>query len=510
MNFPAPKLSHREVSERWEAFRNNLMRDTPAPVGESERDKQARVKRLKGNFEEFCKYYFPNYTSAPFAKFHLRFAKKVAASDTCYLVRAWAREHAKSVVAGLFVPLFEMVNGRLHNMLLVSHSYDNACELLMPIMLNLESNQRFIHDFGAQKSWRGWEVGKFVTAGGCSFRAIGAGQSPRGSRNEEKRPDFILVDDIDTDEECRNETRLKKKWDWVEQALFPTMSISGRKRFIFVGNIIGKNSVIVRASEKADDFEQINILDKNGQPSWPERYTLADVNYMLSKISYASGQKEYFNNPISEGTVFKDIKWGKVPPLARFKFVVAYCDASYSNSRKNDFKALPLVGELDGDYYIIKAYLEQTVLQTMVKWFFDLRDHVAGKTQVYNYIECNGFQDPWYQDVFMPALRTAERERGTMPVSPDDRDKPDKFSRVEGNLEPLNRRGSLIFNEAEKTDPHMARLVEQFKAIEPSLPAHDDGPDAVEGAYWIISNKLRVMAPPTVKPGKGTRGKFKY
>lgn len=508
MKFPEPKLSKREISERWEAFRINLVRETPVPTGESEAEKLKRIARLKGNFEEFCKYYWPNYCSAPFAKFHLNLAKKIAKSDRIYIVRAWAREHSKSVVAGLFIPLFEMVNDRLDNMLLVSHNYDNACELLMPIMLSLESNQRFIHDFGPQKSWRGWEVGRFVTASGKSFRALGAGQSPRGSRNEEKRPDYILIDDIDTDEEGRNDERVKKKWNWVEQALFPTLSISGRKRFVIVGNIIHKNSIIVRAKEKADDFEQINILDKNGQPSWKERYNLDDVNYMLSKISYASGQKEYYNNPISEGTVFKDIKWGKVPPLNKFRFLVAYCDASYSNSRKNDFKALPLIGELDGDYYIIKAYLEQTVLNKMVCWFYDLRDYVRERTQIYNYIECNGFQDPWYNDVFMPAVRAMEKEKGTLAITPDDRDKPDKFSRIEGNLEPLNRRGSLIFNEAEKEDPHMKRLVEQFEAIEPALSAHDDGPDATEGAYWIINNKLRILAP--IKVGHDRRSAKKW
>lgn len=497
-----------KVLQRWDEYRKSLERDISVPTKETESQQKARKARLLSNFEEFCKYYFPNYCSAPFAKFHLNFARRVAKSDKIYIVRAWAREHAKSVVSGLFIPMFEMFNGRLHNMLLVSHSYDNAAELLMPLMINLESNPRIMHDFGVQKSWRGWETGRFITANGCSFRALGAGQSPRGSRNEEKRPDFILIDDIDTDEEARNPTRIKKKWDWIEQALWPTLSISGRKRFVIVGNIIAKNSIVVRAAEKADDFEQINILDKNGNPSWKERYTQADVQYMLSKISYASGQKEYFNNPISEGTVFTDIRWGAVPDLRKFNFVVTYCDSSYKDSRKNDFKAVIMVGEHAGTYYIIRARLEQTTLQKMLEWFYDFRDFLKEKTQCYFYVECNGFQDAWYQDVFLPALRNMEAAKGTMPISPDDRDKPDKFSRIEGNLEPINRRGALIFNQAEQGDPHMQRLVEQFQAIEPGLPAHDDGPDATEGAYWIINHKLRKLAPVIVK--QNARRKNKY
>lgn len=78
-------------------------------------------------------------------------------------------------------------------------------------------------------------------------------------------------------------------------------------------------------------------------------------------------------------------------------------------------------------------------------------------------------------------------------VSPDERKKPDKFARIEGNLEPLNRQGRLILNIAEKSNPHMQRLEEQFKAVDPQLSAHVDGPDAVEGAVWIINNKMAAL-----------------
>lgn len=499
--------TEKEWIQKWDAYRKSVEQDSTVEYKEDLKTKQARIKRLLSNYEEFCKYYFAKYADAPHAPFHLRFQKKISSSDTIYICRAWAREHGKSVQAGLFLPLFEMFNDRLYNFLLVSHSYDNACELLMPLMIQLESNARIINDFGAQKSWRGWEVGKFVTADRRSFRAIGSGQSPRGTRNEEKRPDFILIDDIDTDEEARNPVRMKKKWDWVEQALWPTMSIDGRKRFVVVGNIIAKDGVVVRASKMADDFEQIDIYDKKGNPSW-QRYTLKQCQYMISKISYASAQKEYFNNPINEGTVFHDLKYDKVPDLRKFRHLVCYCDSSYKNSRKNDFKAIVLIGELDGFYYIIKARLEQTTLHQMLLWFFDIRDYVNERTQVYYAVECNGFQDAWYQDVFLPALRIMERTKGTLPITPDDRDKPDKFSRIEGNLEPLNRRGQLIFNVAEKEDPHMKRLDEQFLAIEPQLSAHDDGPDATEGGVWMLNTKLRQMGPINVTPQR--RSKHRY
>jgi hypothetical protein len=494
---------------RWDDYRKNVERLTEVSYQESEGDKLARVARLKGDFEAFCKYYYPQYYSAAFAPFHLRFAKKVINNKVLYAVWALAREHAKSVISGLFLPTFEMVNGRMKNMLMVSHSYDNACELLMPLMINLESNQRLLNDFGNFKTFRGWEVGRFVTGSGCSFRALGAGQSPRGSRNEEKRPDFILIDDIDTDEECRNQARVDKKWAWVEQALFPTMSISGSKRFLVVGNIIAKDSIVVKASKVADYFDKVNILDKNGKPSWSERYKMEDVNYMLSKISYASGQKEYFNNPINPGTVFKDIIWDKVPPLSKFRFVVAYCDPSYKASKTSDFKGIPLVGEYQGNFYVLTCFLEQTTVANMIGWYYHLDEWVAGRAAIYNYIEAGSLQDTFYTELFLPQLVQAGKARGKhLSISPDHRSKPDKFTRIEATLEPLNRQGRLIFNIAEEKNPHMQRLEEQMKAIEPALGAHDDGPDALEGAVWMLNNKLRLLEP--IKVGKDRRSKYKY
>lgn len=503
------KTFEKEALARWEIYRKSVELIVEHGYDESDEAREERVSALKSDFKAFCEYYFPQYCTAPFAKFQLDFAKRVIKSDKLYIVRAWAREHAKSVIAGLMLPIFLMVNKKMKNMLLVSHSYENAVELLMPLMINLESNERLRRDFGDYKTNRGWEVGRFVTGQGCSFRAIGAGQSPRGSRNEEARPDLILVDDIDTDKESRNQAIINKKWDWIEQALFPTMSISGSKRFIVVGNIIAKDSTVVKASKVADDFEKINILDAKGNPSWKERYKLEDVNYMLSKISYASGQKEYFNNPINPGTVFKDIVWDKVPPLSKLRYVVAYCDPSYKASKTSDFKAIPLVGEHMGNFYVFTCFLEQNTVANMIGWFYHLDEYVAGRTAIYNYIEAGTLQDTFYQELFLPQLIKAGKERGKhLSISPDHRIKPDKFTRIEATLEPLNRQGRLIFNIAEAKNPHMQRLEEQMKAIEPILSGHDDGPDALEGATWIINNKLRVLAP--IKVGLDKRTKHKY
>ena len=496
-------VAQKQLLTDWDNYIKNVMRETEVPFKESEGDKARRIKSLLGNFKAFCKYYFPNFTTADFAEFHLEFANKVIDNSTIYAVIAWSREHSKSVVSGLFLPLFLKFNKELFNMILVSNSYDKAEELLMPIMVALEFNQRIINDFGLQRGYGHWESRKITTRDGCSFRALGAGQSPRGLRQDEKRPDFILVDDIDIDEEGRNDNRVKNKWEWLEQALYPAMSVSGPKRFIVAGNIIHKNSIVVRASKMADYFRQVNILDKKGRPAWKERYSMEQINYMLSKISYASAQKEYFNNPISTGTVFKDMRYGKIPPLSKFRFLVCYTDPSFKESKKSDFKATGLLGLYEGNYYIIKAFVEQTSTAAMIDWHYQIRDFVGDKNTVYYFIEAN-----MLQDIFLEEFKKIALTKGYIPIQPDIRKKADKFSRIEATLEPLHRTGRLILNEDEKKNPHMMRLAEQFEAIEPSLPAHDDAPDMVEGGIYIINTKMQFLGPIKVIGKKQSSKKY--
>lgn len=508
------KLRDRDKFREWELFRDNLRRSTPVPK-ETTAEKAKRKAHLEDHPLEWFRYYFPNYCSHPFALFQKRSVNKILESETIYSVDAWAREHAKTAIS-MMVKLYCLLTGRIFNILFVSKSFDNAVDLLTPMLINLESNERLINDYGIQKGFGTWDysAGKWVLTSKGSIRAIGTGQSPRGTRNEEKRPDWLEFDDADDDEVVMSLPRLNKVWNWIEQAAIPAMSIDHPKKILFKGNIIAKDSIITRAILKADFHQIVNLLDKNGEPTWKERFKMEDVNWILSKISYASGQKEYFNNPITDGTVFKEIRWDKVPPLSNFKFLVAYGDPAPSNREAKGkggacYKTIVLVGRQGEKFYIITCFLEHVVNKTFVEWYYDIEKYVNQKTQVYNYLENNSLQDPFFQQVFIPLFSQLSKEKGfSINITGDQRKKPDKFARIEGNLEPLNRNGNLIFNEAEIKNPHMVRLKEQFEAVEPTLSALVDGPDAVEGGVWIINSKLRSMQPPSSVPRKTNKNRY--
>ena len=491
------KMKQRDKSslQFWEEFRRDILESTSIPK-ESEAEKLKRIKRLEANPEEWFIFHFQKYCTALPAKFHIQATQRLLSNDRWYEVRAWSRELAKSARI-MMETLYLAFTGKVKNVLIVSSTVEAAERLLKPFQMFLEESQRIRHDYGNQKYLGHWEDGEFTTVSGVSFRAIGAGQSPRGTRNDNFRPDMIIIDDFDTDEECRNPVIVDKKWKWIEQALIPTVSVSGSYRFVFNGNIIAKDCAITRAMKKADFVSIINIRDKNGKSSWAEKNSEKDIDDILNKISFASAQKEYFNNPVTEGAVFKDIQWAKCPRMSSLKFIMNYGDPAPSNSenKKNCYKAVVQLGLLNGILYVYNCRLEHVSNDKFVNWYYELEALVNG-TQVYNYIENNTLQDPFFQQVFIPLFNDAAKLNGhQIHVSPDERKKPDKFARIEGNLEPLNRIGKLIFNIDEKANPHMQRLEEQFKSVDPQLSAPVDGPDAVEGGYFILNNKIKASSP---------------
>jgi hypothetical protein len=488
--------SNRQLYSNWDEYRKSLLLDTIADEGLSAAELLIRRAELEAKPLEWIKYFFPRFASADFAPFQKKFIKRGLEHPEWYEVLSWSRELSKTTTV-MFVVLYLVLTGKKKNVILSSASYDNAERLLEPYRANLDTNPRIKLYYGEQPLVGHWELGEFRTKNGASFRALGAGQSPRGTKNEEIRPDVLLQDDFDTDEDCRNTDIINKKWDWFEQALYPTRSISEPLLIIWCGNIIAKDCCITRAGKLADSWDVINIRDKQGKSSWPEKNSEEDIDRALSKISTRSAQQEYYNNPVSEGETFKEIQWGPVPALNQFKFLVSYGDPAPSNNRTkaNSYKSNFLVGQIDGKFYIITGYLDRVTNSEYVDWYYYINQYVGSKTQTYYFIENNTLQDPFYQQVFIPLFAEAGKKNGYyMPVSPDDRKKPDKYARIEGNLEPLTRQSRLIFNEAEKSNPHMQRLAEQFLLVNPRLNAPADGPDCIEGGVWICNMKAAALS----------------
>lgn len=489
------KKTDKQYYDLWQEFRDNINKATPVNLQESKADQLKRVSELEKDTESWFSYYFPNfYTSEP-APFHKKATKRVLNNDEWFEVRAWSRELAKSARTMMEV-LFLTITGKKRNVIMVSATASDAERLLLPYKSILESNNRIIHDYGVQESLGNWSADEFITKKGVAFRAIGAGQSPRGTRNEEVRPDVILIDDIDTDEEVRNPQRIKNKVNWVMEALYATRSISNPLLMIVCGNIIGKFTTVTELAKKADHFEIINIRDKHGKSTWPTKNTEEMIDRVLKPISYRSAQKEYFNNPLKEGDVFKSIKYGKAPSLRSCEAVVVYADPSTSNkdnkSTGTSYKCVIVVGLKNSAYYVYWIRLAQTSNSKFVDWLYEANNYlIKEKVDIRRiWLENNSLQDPFYEQVIKPEIKRRARNYKTrLPISLDDRKKPDKFFRIEGTLEPIHRSGDLIFSDRLKDSPDMEVMEDQMLDVSPTSKTMD-GPDALEGAVHKLQTKI--------------------
>ena len=458
---------------------------------DSTEEQEQRIAKAQTDYEFFVRTYFPHIARCKCGKFQIDAAKFIRKNQNTRAVFEWARGHAKSTHMGVFVPLWLKIQKerQFHTLVLVSKSEDSADRLLADLQAELQFNELFINDFGKQMKEGNWAEGEFTTQDDYYFTSIGRGQSPRGLKNHSHRPDYIIIDDIDDDEMVRNEQRVSKATEWVLSALFGTME-AGRGRFIMVGNRIAKKSILSNIIERPGvHHTKVNILDKDGHPSWKENYTASEVAEMRSMMGERNFQKEYMNNPLTEGAIFqqKHIHYGKMIQLKEYRQLICYTDPSFKNSATADYKATMLVGKTpDGHFHLLKAFADQTSVSQMVEWHYQIMDYVDGKVPVMYYMESN-----FMQDLMLDEFKKVGNTIGLhVPIRGDSRKKPDKFARIEA-MQPLFERGLVVFNEKEKNSPGMQVLEEQLLMFERGRSSHDDAPDSLESAIWMLSQRTR-------------------
>ena len=167
----------------WEKYKEDIARATPVDRNMTAAEREKHREYLEKHPIEWIKFFFPNYAKYEFADFQKKAIRRIIAHDEWFEVLSWSRELAKSTVT-MFIVMNLTLTGRKKNVILTSNSKDNAVRLLDPYRANLEANGRIMAYYGKQELPGSWTEDEFTTKGKVSFRALGAGQSPRGSRNE--------------------------------------------------------------------------------------------------------------------------------------------------------------------------------------------------------------------------------------------------------------------------------------------------------------------------------------
>ena len=456
------------------------------------------------------------------------------------------RGHAKSTVVSLAYLLWSVLFDHERFALIISATKEQAVQLLKNIKDEIQTNERLLIDFpgvchppGSKATPKPWRDNSIALHNGVLIRALGAGQSIRGTKHGSHRPSLIIVDDLENQDQCESADQRYKLRDWFEKALLKAGD--ERTNVIVVGTILhydsllanlthtklargkgaGWDSRIYRAIESFSDrpdlwelWESVRFGEKpfkgdNIGPEgakmffdyyrnqmlegtrvlWPQREDYLQLMQLRADESRASFQSEKQNEPLDpEQCLFSEDS---------FK----YWDDEYADATEL-LTALKghcrIYGACDpslgrrgnrGDYTAIVTVVKDTRSKRIYVVHADLARRKPEKTiekilslaTTFEYdkflIEANQFQE-------VLANQLQDRARAmNVRLYPEKVDHTShKQTRIE-SLEPVISSGQLRFNRSHQL------LLEQLRQF--PLGAHDDGPDALEMAVY------RALKPPS-------------
>jgi len=163
---------------------------------------------------------FPDKFPLPFcAEMHEYF---VQIRKDPYTVTEAPRNHAKTTIKCFLIPIFQsLVEPESFRFYLNVQATDKkALAINRAIMAELESNEDLRALYGDQVSYR-WTAEEFILNNGTIFKAVSTGQSIRGIHYRNRRPSYIIADDLYDQDDINNPDSTIKKNDWFWGTLYP-------------------------------------------------------------------------------------------------------------------------------------------------------------------------------------------------------------------------------------------------------------------------------------------------
>ena len=213
--------NNKTLSDDWEETLRQIRTQTAVDFTMTGEEKARKLRELEADPVAWAKFMFYRYAKYEFAGFQKKAIRRIIghSDGNWYEVLSWARELAKSTIVMFIVLYLVIVKKNKRCVIMTSATNDGARKLLNQYRAQFEANERLKYFYGNLIGDK-WTEDYFTLSTRVSFMAMGWGQSPRGVKMDEVRPDVLLMDDYDTDEECRNPEIVNNKWNWFEQALF--------------------------------------------------------------------------------------------------------------------------------------------------------------------------------------------------------------------------------------------------------------------------------------------------
>jgi predicted phage terminase large subunit-like protein len=465
---------------------------------DSAEKKEARLRQAREDQDFFNRTYLPHYFNQAAPDFHHEIEAMIEEGERQQrpVGIAAPRGHAKSTRITFAYALKQALFSQKKFLLIISDTALQASGFTVSQRVEAEHNPRILHDFGPQKTGQ-WAAGDFTLRSGTRILARGDGQGIRGLKNGPHRPDLAIIDDIDNDESVRNPERPKQSYQWLLEAVIPSLDPATGVLFI-VGTLLSKRSILAKCQANTAFLARVYRAVENpewdqerneflaGTPLWPQRFSLKKLSQTRHLIGSVAFNKEYQNDPRDDDGMFREewIKRFKPADLSREPlFYYQGIDPSLKSGQANDYKALVTVAKGAAKVYCVHASITRSSLDQMVRTAFTLH---ARYHALQVGLETVGWQELLRRDFD----REAEKSGRYLPIVPIERQGLSKESEARiGGLSPLVENGVLQFADGPAHEVgDMDTLIEQLLYF-PTSSVHDDGPDALEIAVHLADKR---------------------
>jgi phage terminase large subunit-like protein len=485
-------MTKTEIKEALEKYRLESKRiqllSSASLFKETTAEQEARIKHLlkPENYLEYFEYYYGvnsglALADAPCAKFHLTSYLELFKNPLIKQQRRWFRGAAKSIHTNVGNLTHLKENNEVNFGLIIGRTLDAGKLLLSDVQMHLESNERYIKDFGMQMQYGSWADGQFETNDKKMFKALGLNQPFRGLRNGAWRPDFASMDDLEDRKQAKNIDITKEN----VQKLTGDLGKAGQKgrfRQVMANNYIVKNGIVDGYAEKNKKspnlkISTVNLCDHNFKPSWPERYTLQECKDIVNDTDYHTSQREDFNNPVEEGKRIKEewIHYKKTHGNQIHNGLIEFWDLSYSSD--GDFKAGALVSLDKGRAHVLEIFNQQCTRPEAMNVHYEWQKKYNEKgMSIISYYDATAAQ----KIVYEPDWLIACEENNAAEIPFDDHASGDKHERIDATLTSTFKRGLITFDERLKDETDTIKAIEHILAFEKGCKTPDDILDALE------------------------------
>lgn len=321
--------------------------------------------------------------STPTPQCHLEWWD-LCCSDNPLVAIAAPRAHGKSTAITHAYLLAALLFRDRKFALIVSDTESQAVNFLSDLKDELINNEDLINLFGVKGLTKDSQTDIIVEfEDGEQFRVLvrGAEQRVRGLKWDQKRPDLIICDDLEGDEQVQSKERREKFRRWFYAALLPCRSQHGIVRV--VGTILHMDSLLNRlmppdydgdytvredlktySTRKRVEWRSVRYRahsEDYNKILWADRYTpeffqSKKEDYTKQGIPEVYAQ-EFLNNPIDESTAyFKRSDFIEIPKFAleairhKEKKLVYYAavDFAISTRERSDYTVIA-IGGIDSD-----------------------------------------------------------------------------------------------------------------------------------------------------------------